>query len=100
MQKKTSTFNRNGKNTSNEINQEGSLNTGGTEKLRTFSLTMIVVGFVIGMGIFRTATDAAQASATPVIFFYSMDSRRICSLLWCADLCGDRQPLSGHRRIL
>jgi len=30
---------------------------------------MIVVGLVIGMGIFRTASDAARAAITPPVFF-------------------------------
>ena len=34
-------------------------------KLGLFDLTMIVVGLVIGMGIFRTASDAANAAITP-----------------------------------
>ena len=38
-------------------------------KLGLFSLTMIVIGLVIGTGIFRTSKDAAEASATPRIFF-------------------------------
>lgn len=38
-------------------------------KLNVFSLTMIVISLVIGMGIFRTASDAALAAGTPSIFF-------------------------------
>jgi APA family basic amino acid/polyamine antiporter len=38
-------------------------------KLNLFDLTMIVVGLVIGMGIFRTASDAAKAAITPSVFF-------------------------------
>jgi hypothetical protein len=38
-------------------------------KLNLFDLTMIVTGLVIGMGIFRTASDAAQAATTPAVFF-------------------------------
>ena len=38
-------------------------------KLGLFDLTMIVVGLVIGMGIFRTSADAANASITPFVFF-------------------------------
>jgi len=39
------------------------------KKLGIFSLTMIVVGLVVGMGIFRTSKDAAAAALTPSIFF-------------------------------
>src|SRR5215469_7608636 len=38
-------------------------------KLGLFPLTMIVIGLVIGMGIFRTSKDAASAALTPSIFF-------------------------------
>ncbi len=38
-------------------------------KLNTYSLTMIVVGLVIGLGIFRTASNTAQASIHPIVFF-------------------------------
>ena len=38
-------------------------------KLNLFDLTMIVIGLVIGMGIFRTAKDAAEHSLTPSIYF-------------------------------
>ncbi|MGN6399095.1 MAG: hypothetical protein ACTHMD_01495 [Flavisolibacter sp.] len=37
-------------------------------KLKLFDLTMIVVGLVIGMGIFRTSSDAANAAITPSVF--------------------------------
>ena len=40
-------------------------------KLNLFDLTMIVIGLVIGMGIFRTASDAAEASITPGVYFAS-----------------------------
>lgn len=38
-------------------------------QLRIFDLTMIVVGLVIGMGIFRTPTEVALKSGTTSIFF-------------------------------
>jgi len=34
-----------------------------------FSLTMIVVSLVIGMGIFKTPATIAAKSGTPLIFF-------------------------------
>jgi len=58
---------------------------------------MIVVGFVIGMGIFRTATDAAQASATPVIFFTAWilgGFVAFCGALTYAEI-GSRYPVTG-----
>lgn len=38
------------------------------EKLSSFSLTMLVIGLVIGMGIFRTASDTAKAAGTAEVF--------------------------------
>lgn len=38
--------------------------------LTMFPLTMIVIGLVIGMGIFRTSRDAAAASPDPTVFFW------------------------------
>ncbi|HVK48934.1 MAG TPA: hypothetical protein VM488_13835, partial [Pseudobacter sp.] len=40
-----------------------------SSKLGLFDLTMIVIGLVIGMGIFRAATDSAKDALTPGIFF-------------------------------
>ena len=37
--------------------------------LTLFPLTMIVIGLVIGMGIFRTSRDAAAASRIPRFFW-------------------------------
>ena len=39
--------------------------------LSLFDITMIVIGLVIGMGIFRTASDSARAAITPNVFFFS-----------------------------
>jgi APA family basic amino acid/polyamine antiporter len=39
--------------------------------LNLFDITMIVIGLVIGMGIFRTASDSARAALTPTVFFVS-----------------------------
>jgi amino acid transporter len=41
----------------------------GSSKLNLFDLTMIVISLVIGMGIFRTASDAANESITPAVYF-------------------------------
>ena len=40
-------------------------------QLNLFDITMIVIGLVIGMGIFRTASDSARAAITPNVFFIS-----------------------------
>jgi len=72
-------------------------NTGKNNQLRLFDLTMIVVGLVIGMGIFRTATDAASASLTPTIYFSAWIAGGIialCGALTYAEI-GSRYPVTG-----
>lgn len=66
-------------------------------KLGLFSLTMIVIGLVIGMGIFRTSKDAAQAALTPTLFFAAWIVGGIvafCGALTYAEI-GSRYPVTG-----
>lgn len=66
-------------------------------KLRLFDLTMIVVGLVIGMGIFRTASDAASAALTPAVFFIAWAAGglvALCGALTYAEI-GSRFPVTG-----
>lgn len=66
-------------------------------RLGLFDLTMIVVGLVIGMGIFRTAADAANAALTPFIFFAAWVAGGIialCGALTYAEI-GSRFPVTG-----
>ncbi len=66
-------------------------------KLGLFSLTMIVIGLVIGTGIFRTSKDAANAAATPTIFFAAWIVAglvAICGALTYAEI-GSRYPITG-----
>ncbi len=66
-------------------------------KLGLFSLTMIVIGLVIGMGIFRTSKDAAQAALTPSIFFAAWivgGFVAFCGALTYAEI-GSRYPVTG-----
>ena len=66
-------------------------------KLGLFSLTMIVIGLVIGTGIFRTSKDAAEAAATPTIFFAAWIVAglvAICGALTYAEI-GSRYPVTG-----
>jgi len=66
-------------------------------KLGLFSLTMIVIGLVIGTGIFRTSKDAAAAAATPTIFFAAWIVAglvAICGALTYAEI-GSRYPVTG-----
>lgn len=66
-------------------------------KLNLFSLSMIVIGLVIGMGIFRTAKDAANAALTPSIFFTAWlvgGVVALCGALTYAEI-GSRYPVTG-----
>jgi APA family basic amino acid/polyamine antiporter len=66
-------------------------------RLGLFSLTMIVIGLVIGMGIFRTSKDAAQAALTPTLFFAAWiigGLVAICGALTYAEI-GSRYPVTG-----
>lgn len=69
----------------------------GKPKLRLFDLTMIVVGLVIGMGIFRTSSDAANAAITPSVFFIAWvigGLIALCGALTYAEI-GSRFPVTG-----
>lgn len=66
-------------------------------KLGLFSLTMIVIGLVIGMGIFRTSKDAAAAAYDPSVFFGAWivgGFVAICGALTYAEI-GSRYPVTG-----
>ena len=67
------------------------------QKLHIFDLTMIVISFVIGMGIFRTPVNVAAASATPFIFFLCWIAGglvALCGALTYAEI-GSRLPVTG-----
>ena len=67
------------------------------QKLGLFDFTMIVVGLVIGMGIFRTAAIAARSAGTPSIFFSAWIAGGIialCGALTYAEI-GSRYPVTG-----
>ncbi|MEO8762808.1 MAG: APC family permease [Ginsengibacter sp.] len=69
----------------------------GAKKLNLFSFTMIVIGLVIGMGIFRTATDSAKESLDPGIFFGAWivgGLIALCGALTYAEI-GSRYPVTG-----
>jgi len=68
-----------------------------TKKLGLFDLTMIVIGLVIGMGIFRTAKDAAAASSSPQFYFLVWilgGFIALCGALTYAEI-GSRYPITG-----
>ena len=68
-----------------------------TQKLNLFSLTMIVIGFVIGMGIFRTAATSAKDAISPSVYFSAWAIGglvALCGALTYAEI-GSRYPVTG-----
>jgi APA family basic amino acid/polyamine antiporter len=66
-------------------------------KLNLFDLTMIVIGLVIGMGIFRTSSDSAREALTPAVFFIAWFAGglvAVCGALTYAEI-GSRFPVVG-----
>lgn len=66
-------------------------------KIKLLDFTMIVVGFVIGMGIFRTPANVAQSSLTPAVFYLAWIAGGItalCGALTYAEI-GSRYPVTG-----
>ncbi len=68
-----------------------------TQKLNLFSLTMIIIGFVIGMGIFRTAATSAKDAISPAVYFSAWAIGglvALCGALTYAEI-GSRYPVTG-----
>jgi basic amino acid/polyamine antiporter, APA family len=68
-----------------------------TNKLNLFSFTMIVVGLVIGMGIFRTAATSAKDAIMPSVYFSAWfvgGLVALCGALTYAEI-GSRYPVTG-----
>ncbi|MGX5820053.1 APC family permease [Chitinophaga lutea] len=66
-------------------------------KLGPFDLTMIVVGLVIGMGIFRTPVSVARETGTPQLFYMVWllgGLVTLCGALTYAEI-GSRYPVAG-----
>jgi APA family basic amino acid/polyamine antiporter len=69
----------------------------GSSKLNLFDLTMIVISLVIGMGIFRTASDSAAKALTPTVYFVAWVAGgliALCGALTYAEI-GSRFPVTG-----
>src|SRR5215510_15859240 len=67
------------------------------QKLSLFDFTMIVVGLVIGMGIFRTAATSAKYALNPEIYFTAWivgGLIALCGALTYAEI-GSRYPVTG-----
>ena len=68
-----------------------------SNKLNLFDFTMIVVSLVIGMGIFRTPLNVAQASPNTFLFFSAWIAGGLvafCGALTYAEI-GSRLPVTG-----
>jgi APA family basic amino acid/polyamine antiporter len=66
-------------------------------KLQLFDLTMIIISFVIGMGIFRTPVNVAAATPTPFLFYLCWVAGglvALCGALTYAEI-GSRLPVTG-----
>ena len=66
-------------------------------KLNLFDFTMIVVGLVIGMGIFRTAATSAKDAINPSVYFSAWiigGLVALCGALTFAEI-GSRYPVTG-----
>jgi len=72
------------------------------QKLNLFSLTMICIGFVIGMGIFRAAATSAKDAINPSVYFSAWVIGGIvalCGALTYAEI-GSRFPaIGGYYRV-
>lgn len=69
----------------------------GKSLLSLFDITMIVIGLVIGLGIFRTAADSARAALNPQVFFLAWlfgGIVALCGALTYAEI-GSRYPVTG-----
>jgi APA family basic amino acid/polyamine antiporter len=66
-------------------------------QLKTFDLTMIVVGLVIGMGIFRVPTEVAQKAGIPLIFFAAWITGAVVSFIGALTFAeiGSHYPVAG-----
>jgi len=66
-------------------------------KLNLYSFTMIVIGLVIGMGIFRTAATSAKDAIAPSVYFSAWlvgGFVALCGALTYAEI-GSRNPVTG-----
>lgn len=79
------------------MSEKNSVNTSIQPQLRLLDLTMIVVGLVIGMGIFRTPPEVAQAAHVPWIFFTAWLAGAVVTLIGALTFAeiGSRFPQAG-----
>lgn len=67
------------------------------QKIHLFSLTMIVVSLVIGMGIFRSSFNVAKEAQSPAVFFAAWIFGGIIALFGALTFAeiGSRYPVTG-----
>jgi APA family basic amino acid/polyamine antiporter len=67
------------------------------QKINLFSLTMIVVSLVIGMGIFRSSFNVAQDAQSPMVFFLAWIFGGVIALFGALTFAeiGSRYPVMG-----
>ena len=67
------------------------------KELSTFDLSMIVISLVIGMGIFRSSVEVANAASSPAIFFSAWVAGGIIALFGALTFAeiGSRFPVTG-----
>jgi APA family basic amino acid/polyamine antiporter len=68
-----------------------------TKQLSLFDFTIIMVSLVIGMGIFRTPSNVANAVSSPAIFYAAWivgGFIALCGALTYAEI-GSRMPVTG-----
>ena len=74
-----------------------------SQLLSRFDLTMVIIGLVIGMGIFRTAATSAKDALDPTMFFMAWivgGLIALCGALTYAEI-GSRFPvMGGYYRII
>lgn len=73
------------------------METSSRPKLKLFSLSIVVISLVIGMGIFKTASVSANASLSSEMFFLAWITGGIialCGALTYAEI-GSRYPITG-----
>ena len=66
-------------------------------QLKTFDLTMIVIGLVIGMGIFRVPAEVAAKAGVPILFFGAWITGAVVSFIGALTFAeiGSRYPVAG-----
>ncbi|MEO6838141.1 MAG: APC family permease [Ginsengibacter sp.] len=68
-----------------------------TKQLSLFDFTVVMVSLVVGMGIFRTPANVAQAVSSPAIFYAAWIAGgliALCGALTYAEI-GSRMPVTG-----